>query len=391
MIMFSKRKSSTKSRRDRFVPDGSSSQHVGVVPKVEFSADSIDAYWTARGEVKPTLPVLWVPPPFKTNPVAGCPSRSYPNGLAAITHFCRILESVEFRLPKGGEVAQYPPEGYFTCYEAFLMQCHLWFPIPELIVQLLNRFNLSISQVNPCGLQHLVGILVLSYELGITLDADHLEALVEPRWSTSLIVKVRPRTNMAIISGFVSKYHFWKEQFFFVRVSDASVEASAIPIFRTGWGTKGIPDSRRSLSLVSTMSDLLSFFLVSTTFYLVPEGLLTVRELLRGRPCFWADFSPKRVRRAVALYCYRFQPDLPTLEGSESSMDGFIPYVPQTKRDRSKPRKDKHLMVDEDVVDGQLSPDNILKDYLDSQAGGSSGEQFNLDGLFEFNFPPTES
>ncbi|KAG2269931.1 hypothetical protein Bca52824_064486 [Brassica carinata] len=71
-------------------------------------------------------------------------------------------------------------------------------------------------------------------------------------------------------------------------------------------------------------------------------------------------------------------------------MDGFIPYVPRTKRDRSKPRKDKHLIVDEDVVDGQLSPDNILKDYLDSQAGGSSGEQFNLDGLFEFDFPPTE-
>ncbi|WZZ89065.1 hypothetical protein YC2023_117644 [Brassica napus] len=71
-------------------------------------------------------------------------------------------------------------------------------------------------------------------------------------------------------------------------------------------------------------------------------------------------------------------------------MDGFIPYVPWTKRDRSKPRKDKHLMVDEDVVDGKLSPDNLLKDYLDSQVGGSSSEQFNLDGLFEFDFTPTE-
>ncbi|KAF3583458.1 hypothetical protein F2Q69_00028377 [Brassica cretica] len=339
MIMFSKRKSSTKSRCDRSVPDGSSSQHVGVVPKVEFSDDSInpeeiDAYWMARGEVKPTLPVLWVPPPFKTNPVAGCPSRGCPNGLAAIRRFCRIPESVEFRLPEGGVVAQSPPRCYFTCYEEFLMQCHLWFAIPELIVQLLNRFNLWISQVNPCGLQNLVGILVLSYELGITLDADHLEALVEPRWSTSLIVQVRPLMPR------------WK------RVPSPSL---------------GLDGEQK-----------------------VPEGLLTVRELLRGRPCFWAEFSPKRVRRAVALYHSRLQPDLPTEEGSESSMDGFIPYVSQTKRDRSKPRKDKHLMVDEDVVDGQLSPGNIIKDYLDSQAGGSSGEQFNLDGLFEFDFPPTE-
>ncbi|KAH0858865.1 hypothetical protein HID58_087126, partial [Brassica napus] len=56
-IMSSKSKSSIKSRRDRSVPEGFSSQHVGVVPKVEFSAEPIDpeevdAWRTAMGEVK---------------------------------------------------------------------------------------------------------------------------------------------------------------------------------------------------------------------------------------------------------------------------------------------------------------------------------------------------
>ncbi|WZZ00305.1 hypothetical protein YC2023_072633 [Brassica napus] len=87
--MSSKRKSSTKSHHDRSVPDGSCSQHVDVVPKVEFSADSIDpeendAYWAARGELNPPVPGLWVPSPFKANHVVGCPSRSFPNELAAI-------------------------------------------------------------------------------------------------------------------------------------------------------------------------------------------------------------------------------------------------------------------------------------------------------------------
>ncbi|KAF3589001.1 hypothetical protein F2Q69_00029961 [Brassica cretica] len=142
--MCSKTKSSTKSRHDQSVPDGSRSRHVDVIPKVEFPAEptdseEVDAWRTAMGEVKPPIPVVWVPPPFKTNPVAGCPSRSCPNGLVAIRRFWRIPESVEFRLPEGGEVTQSPPEGYFTCYETYLMQCHLWFPIPEFIVQLLNR------------------------------------------------------------------------------------------------------------------------------------------------------------------------------------------------------------------------------------------------------------
>lgn len=129
---------------------------------------------------------------------------------------------------------------------------------------------------------------------------------------------------------------------------------------------------------------------MSTTLYRVPKGLLTVQELLRGRPCFWENFTPTRVGRAVMLHRSWFQPDLPTEEGSESNTDGFIPYVPQTKKDSLKPRKDKQPMVDESVVDGQLSLGNILKDYLDSQAGGRGSEQFNLKGLFDFDFTLTK-
>ena len=40
--MFSWRKASTKSYHNRLVPDGSSSQHDDVVPKVEFVEHSVD-------------------------------------------------------------------------------------------------------------------------------------------------------------------------------------------------------------------------------------------------------------------------------------------------------------------------------------------------------------
>ena len=87
---------------------------------------------------------------------------------------------MEFQLPQAGERADAPPDGYFTCYEAHMLRYHLWFPIPEIIVQVLNRFGLSISQLTHTGVQHLVGILVLSYERGMTLKADYLEALLAP-------------------------------------------------------------------------------------------------------------------------------------------------------------------------------------------------------------------
>ena len=134
------------------------------------------------------------------------------------------------------------------------MQCHLWFPIPEIIVQLLNRFNLSISQVNSCGLQHLVGILVLSYELGITLDADHLEAWVEPRWSRSLIVQVRPRTNMVIISGFVLKYHFWKDHFSSSVLATPLWKRAPSPSLELDGGDKRYSELR--MSVISDFDDI---------------------------------------------------------------------------------------------------------------------------------------
>ncbi|CAN7120489.1 unnamed protein product [Brassica rapa subsp. narinosa] len=89
-------------------------------------------------------PEPWIPMRHFSERVVGRPSRCTLPFLGTIRSFCHVPENVDFRLPLEGERADEPPEGFFTLYEEHLMRARLWFPIPLVIVEFLNRLEVSI-------------------------------------------------------------------------------------------------------------------------------------------------------------------------------------------------------------------------------------------------------
>ncbi|KAH0893109.1 hypothetical protein HID58_055538 [Brassica napus] len=99
------------------------------------------------------------------------------------------------------------------------------------------------------------------------------------------------------------------------------------------------------------------------------------------RDAYWAARGKRKHPRPVVS---SIGPDLPIEEEEdESSMDEFVPCKAPVERERSRNRKDKHIVIDDDEAGGGCFPETLVRNYFD-------GESFDLEELLGSNPPEAE-
>ncbi|KAL0835800.1 hypothetical protein Bca101_087689 [Brassica carinata] len=280
----SSRKGSSKRNSSSHSSSGDSSANEVITPKEEFKVEeeAKDAYYKALcGSPPPSQDIPIPKRPVRSPNAPLTPSMVSPDYLMTLRDFYQIPSGVVFRIPSGNESAKNPPEGFFTCYEAFLVYCRMWFPIPGTIVRALRHFGLSISQLSVPALQHWLGVLISSYELGMDLNPGDFEGFWFTR-GTGIdgSYRMAPKKGMAIIQGHTSHPKAWFERFFFVWIDGESVEERYLHLFRREW----------------------NFTRVNRILPPTPADLFAKRDLLRSRPFFWNSFTVERIRSAVEIH-----------------------------------------------------------------------------------------
>lgn len=116
-------------------------------------------------------------------------------------------------------------DGYGGAYLTFFETCGLTFPIPEPILSTLAERSLSLTQMCPNFLGHLLALLVRAREEGLSFGLYELPHLVLMKRNNqnSEIFIMSPHPGRHIIQGFPYRDQDWRDEFFVFKIDEASV------------------------------------------------------------------------------------------------------------------------------------------------------------------------
>ncbi|XP_056862253.1 uncharacterized protein At3g60930, chloroplastic-like [Raphanus sativus] len=114
------------------------------------------------------------------------------------------------RVCSSDETPETAPEGWFCIHEKYISKCHLRFPLPDLLLDLLDHYQLALSQLCPSVIRVINGFITRAKEEGVAVGLIELMSLYTIKESSSkdggsgtYYLPCRPRLGLFKSSGFL--------------------------------------------------------------------------------------------------------------------------------------------------------------------------------------------
>uniref|UniRef100_A0A0D3AMD9 Transposase (putative) gypsy type domain-containing protein n=1 Tax=Brassica oleracea var. oleracea TaxID=109376 RepID=A0A0D3AMD9_BRAOL len=125
------------------------------------------------------------------------------------------------------ETPETAPEGWFCCHEKYISKSHLRFPLPSLLLDLLDHYQLALSQLCPSVIRVINGFITRSKEEGVSVGLTELMSLFSLKESASKEggtgTYYLPSRPNHVIFRFSSSDDDWRKKYFYVKVDPSTV------------------------------------------------------------------------------------------------------------------------------------------------------------------------
>ncbi|XP_056847472.1 uncharacterized protein At3g60930, chloroplastic-like [Raphanus sativus] len=126
------------------------------------------------------------------------------------------------RVCSSDETPETAPEGWFCIHEKYISKCHLQFPLPDLLLDLLDHYQLALSQLCPSVIRVINGFITRAKEEGVAVGLTELMSLYTIKeisskdgGSGTYYLPCRPRLGLFKSSGSDDD---WRKKYFMSRL-----------------------------------------------------------------------------------------------------------------------------------------------------------------------------
>ncbi|KAG7625232.1 hypothetical protein ISN45_At03g014830 [Arabidopsis thaliana x Arabidopsis arenosa] len=168
-------------------------------------------------------------------------SLSTPSRLTLLRGAHQIPHQIKLTSPDPKTSPESPPPGHTCAFEIFFSECGLFFPLPDILIDLMYEFGIALPQLCPNVIRTVLCLLTLAEEDGFRLALSDLLQLyvVKKSRSNNNTFFLSPRKGFRVFDDFPEKDEHWRKSYFFFPVNELTYGQKS-GLFVSDWTTRAV-------------------------------------------------------------------------------------------------------------------------------------------------------